>query len=57
MQLLPIELVPIGVVLGGRNAPIDGSPVIDLKPTMQEFLPRGELRQPRWSRELMSGYW
>jgi len=36
---------------------IDGTPVVDLKPTMREFLPRGELRQPPWSHELMSGYW
>jgi tRNA (adenine37-N6)-methyltransferase len=36
---------------------IDGSPVLDIKPTMEEFLPRGEVRQPAWSRELMSGYW
>jgi tRNA (adenine37-N6)-methyltransferase len=36
---------------------IHGSPVLDIKPTMQEFLPRSELRQPSWSRDLMSGYW
>jgi len=36
---------------------IDGSPVLDIKPTMEEFLPRGDLRQPAWSRELMAGYW
>ena len=42
--------------VGGLDA-IHGSPVIDIKPTMQEFLPRAELRQPDWSRELMSGYW
>ena len=36
---------------------VEGSPVIDIKPTMQEFLPRAEVRQPEWSRELMSGYW
>jgi tRNA-Thr(GGU) m(6)t(6)A37 methyltransferase TsaA len=36
---------------------IDGSPVLDLKPYMVEFAPRGELRQPRWSHELMAGYW
>jgi tRNA-Thr(GGU) m(6)t(6)A37 methyltransferase TsaA len=36
---------------------IDGSPVLDLKPFMQEFAPRGEVRQPQWSRELMAGYW
>lgn len=36
---------------------IDGSPVIDLKPYMEEFAPRGEIRQPQWSHELMAGYW
>lgn len=36
---------------------IDGVPVLDLKPVMAEFLPRGELRQPAWSRELMRAYW
>ena len=36
---------------------IDGSPVIDIKPIMQEFLPRGEIRQPEWSREIMTEYW
>ena len=36
---------------------IDGTPVIDIKPVMREFLPRGEMRQPDWSRELMAGYW
>jgi len=36
---------------------VDGTPVLDLKPVMREFLPRGELRQPPWSTELMSGYW
>jgi tRNA-Thr(GGU) m(6)t(6)A37 methyltransferase TsaA len=36
---------------------IDGTPVLDLKPVMQEFLPRERVRQPQWSRELMSAYW
>lgn len=36
---------------------IDGSPVLDIKPVMGEFLPRGELRQPAWSHELMRDYW
>jgi|SRR5690348_775547 tRNA (adenine37-N6)-methyltransferase len=35
----------------------DGSPVVDLKPVMKEFLPEsGSVRQPQWSRELMSTY-
>lgn len=36
---------------------IDRTPVIDIKPTMTEFLPRTPVRQPAWSQELMSGYW
>ena len=36
---------------------IDGTPVLDLKPVMAEFLPRGEICQPEWSRELMRDYW
>ncbi len=36
---------------------VAGTPVLDIKPVMSEFLPRGEVRQPAWSRELMSGYW
>lgn len=36
---------------------IDGTPVIDIKPVMREFQPRGELRQPTWVGELMAEYW
>jgi tRNA-Thr(GGU) m(6)t(6)A37 methyltransferase TsaA len=36
---------------------IDGTPVLDVKPVMAEFLPRGEVRQPAWSRALMERYW
>ena len=36
---------------------IDGTPVLDIKPVMSEFLPREQVRQPAWSRELMSRYW
>jgi tRNA (adenine37-N6)-methyltransferase len=36
---------------------IDGTPVLDIKPVMREFLPREEIRQPEWSRELMRDYW
>ena len=36
---------------------IDGTPVLDIKPVMAEFLPRGEVRQPAWSHELMREYW
>lgn len=36
---------------------IDGTPVLDIKPVLREFLPREEIRQPRWSTELMGSYW
>lgn len=36
---------------------IDGTPVLDLKPVMQELLPRTAIRQPAWSHELMRDYW
>lgn len=36
---------------------IDGTPVLDIKPVMREFLPRGEVRQPAWVGELMRNYW
>lgn len=36
---------------------INGTPVLDVKPVMVEFLPRQEVRQPEWSHELMREYW
>lgn len=36
---------------------IDGTPVLDIKPVMAEFLPRGLVRQPAWATELMRDYW
>lgn len=36
---------------------LDGAPVLDIKPVMREFLPRGEIRQPGWATEVMTGYW
>jgi tRNA-Thr(GGU) m(6)t(6)A37 methyltransferase TsaA len=36
---------------------VDGTPVLDIKPVMAEFLPRGDVRQPAWSHELMQAYW
>jgi tRNA (adenine37-N6)-methyltransferase len=36
---------------------INGTPVLDIKPVMVEFLPRQDVRQPAWSRQLMRDYW
>lgn len=35
---------------------IDGTPVLDIKPYIQEFGPREAVRQPAWATELMSVY-
>ena len=44
------------IVVRGLDA-IDGTPVLDVKPYLQEFAPREVVRQPPWSHELMRGYW
>jgi tRNA (Thr-GGU) A37 N-methylase len=36
---------------------VDGTPVLDLKPWVHEFAPRGPTYQPNWITELMSEYW
>jgi tRNA (adenine37-N6)-methyltransferase len=36
---------------------VDGTPVLDIKPVFAEYLPRGEVRQPAWSHEVMKDYW
>jgi tRNA-Thr(GGU) m(6)t(6)A37 methyltransferase TsaA len=44
------------LTVAGLDA-IDDTPVLDLKPYLAEFAPRGEVRQPAWTHELMAGYW
>jgi tRNA-Thr(GGU) m(6)t(6)A37 methyltransferase TsaA len=53
-RLLKIEGTRLHVE--GLDA-IDGTPVVDVKPTMREFGPRGEVTQPAWASELMNGYY
>lgn len=36
---------------------VDGTPVLDVKPYMPAFGPRGPVRQPAWADELMREYW
>lgn len=36
---------------------IDGTPVIDIKPVIAEFLPDEPVTQPQWATELMREYW
>ena len=36
---------------------IDGTPVLDTKPVLKGFLPRGEIVEPVWTTEIMKDYW
>ena len=65
----PMRPNPIGLtvveVLGRDGAKLrvrgvdmlDGTPVLDIKPYLSGFAPRGDVREPTWSLELMAGYW
>ena len=44
------------VTVEGLDA-IHGSPVLDIKPVMKGFLPRGTVTQPSWADEIMADYW
>lgn len=59
LGLTTCELVGIsGLTLRVRGLDaIDGTPVLDLKPYVAEFAPRGETHQPAWVSELMADYW
>jgi tRNA-Thr(GGU) m(6)t(6)A37 methyltransferase TsaA len=53
-SLLGIEGLTLTV--RGLDA-IDGTPVLDIKPYMLGFAPRGEVGEPTWATELMADYW
>jgi tRNA-methyltransferase O len=35
---------------------VDDTPVLDVKPYLKGFAPRGRVREPAWAKELMAGY-
>ena len=49
-------VVGTSIEVEGLDA-VDGTPVLDIKPVWSANLPRGELREPAWARELMRDYW
>lgn len=51
-----VGLEPRALVVRGLDA-VHGTPVLDIKPVMTEFLPRTPVRQPAWASELMRDYW
>lgn len=54
-ELMAVRLGGV-IEVRGLDA-IDGTPVLDIKPYMAEFGPRGDVLQPAWSSELMAEYW
>jgi tRNA (adenine37-N6)-methyltransferase len=55
--ICPIVSVAGSSLFVKRLDAIDGTPVVDIKPVMQEFLPQGPVQQPQWSVTLMREYW
>jgi tRNA-Thr(GGU) m(6)t(6)A37 methyltransferase TsaA len=51
-----LEVDGLILKLQGLDA-IDGTPVLDLKPVMAGFQPRGEVIEPEWAAEIMKDYW
>jgi tRNA-Thr(GGU) m(6)t(6)A37 methyltransferase TsaA len=45
----------LSLTVRGLDA-VDGSPLLDVKPYLREFAPRGPLRQPDYTGELMRDY-
>jgi tRNA (adenine37-N6)-methyltransferase len=46
----------LALAVRGLDA-IDGTPVLDIKPVLSGFAPRGTLREPGWARAIMQTYW
>jgi tRNA-Thr(GGU) m(6)t(6)A37 methyltransferase TsaA len=44
------------LIVEGLDA-VTGTPVVDIKPVMEEFRPHGPIVQPEWTHELMRNYW
>ncbi|MFF4183604.1 SAM-dependent methyltransferase [Streptomyces sp. NPDC001691] len=51
-----LDVEGLDVRVAGLDA-VDGTPVLDIKPYLAEFGPRGETTQPEWSVELMRSYY
>jgi tRNA (Thr-GGU) A37 N-methylase len=47
----------VGALVVAELDAIAGTPVLDIKPVMAEFLPRMPVTQPAWSHDIMRDYW
>lgn len=46
----------LSLTVEGLDA-VDGTPILDIKPVIKGFLPRGDVREPAWATEIMKDYW
>ncbi len=53
-QIMSVD--ELTVAIRGLDA-IDGTPILGLKPYMEDFGPNGPVRQPAWAGELMANYY
>ena len=53
-QIIAVEGLALSVQ--GLDA-IDGTPVLDIKPYLSGFAPRGAVKEPDWAAEIMADYW
>ena len=51
-----VAIQGLEVEVEGLDA-IDGTPILDIKPVMSGFQPRGEVVEPAWATEIMRSYW
>lgn len=51
-----IERIGRKIIVKNLDA-INGTPILDIKPVMEEFQPKGEIIQPKWTKEIMKNYW
>lgn len=51
-----LSVAGVAIHVEGLDA-VDGTPVLDIKPVWNGYLPRGPVREPPWATELMAGYW
>jgi tRNA (Thr-GGU) A37 N-methylase len=36
---------------------VDDTPILDIKPYLTGFAPRGDIVDPQWAQEIMAEYW
>lgn len=51
-----ISVNGLKITVQGLDA-IDGTPILDIKPLMEEFMPTEEIKQPAWVSDVMRDYY